>query len=138
MKTTKLSLSFILLLSTLVFTNCTKDQQVNYSDTTNEIITQGKWTVEYFFADQDLTSNYSNYQFSFLGNGTLTATSNGQSVNGTWKTIRDENRNEVLQILINTGDPSLIEINEHWNVTTKTFVKLTMVEGNNHLRLQKI
>lgn len=138
MKTLKPTVSFILLLASLVFTNCTKDQQVNYSDTTKEIITQGKWTVEYFFIDQDLTSNYSHYQFVFLGNGTLTATGYGQAVNGTWNIIRDENRNEVLQILINSGDPSLNEINEHWNVAGKSFVKLSMVEGNNQLRLQKL
>ena len=138
MRTTKLSVSFTLLLSAFFFTNCTKDTQVNYTENTSEIITQGKWTVEYFFANQDLTAQYNNYQFTFLGNGTLTATNNTMQVHGNWRMIKDVDRKDILQINIITGDPNLVEMNEHWNVTDKTLLKLAMVEGNNQLRLRKL
>ena len=116
MRTTKLSVSFILLLSAFFFSNCTRDTQVNYTENTSEIITQGKWSVEYFFANQDLTAQYNNYQFTFLGNGTLTATNNTMQVHGNWRMIKDVDRKDILQININTGDPNLVEMNEHWNV----------------------
>ena len=138
MRTTKLSVSFTLLLSAFFFTNCTRDTQVNYTENTSEIITQGKWSVEYFFANQDLTAQYNNYQFTFLGNGTLTATNNTMQVHGNWRMIKDVDRKDILQINIITGDPNLVEMNEHWNVTDKTLLKLAMVEGNNQLRLRKL
>ena len=139
MKTSKLTVSFILLLSALFFSNCTKDQHENYASTTREIITQGKWSVEYFYGSHDLTTHYSNFQFQFSGNGTLTARSNNQELNGTWSMIRDVERNDVLNISINTGDPILAEINHQWKVTIKTLDKVSMSSKNScELKIKKI
>ena len=138
MRTIKLSVSFLVLLTALVFTNCTKDHQENYKETTREIITEGKWSVDYFFAGQDITSHYNNYQFEFLGNGSLTAFINNQQLSGTWNMIRDIDRNDVLQIHINSGDPSLAELNNEWNVTDKSFVKVSMKGGDSQLRFKKL
>ena len=138
MKALKLTVSFLLLSTCLITTSCTKDQVENYHDNTKEIITQGKWTVEYFFSDQDLTAQYDNYNFVFLGNGSLTAEGPGPELTGTWSMIRDANRNDVIRIQVNSQDPHFAAISEQWRVTGKTLQSVNMADGNNQLNIRKL
>src|SRR5437868_4389099 len=56
--------SFLICLSTVFLVQCTPARQ-EYLSSTREIITQGKWSVDYYFAGQNKTSSYYNYQFTF-------------------------------------------------------------------------
>ena len=137
MKSSKLTAGLLLILSSLLFTNCTKDQNENYQSNTREIISQGKWSVDYFFAGQNLTSQYSSYKFSFTGNGTLKAFNGMNDLVGTWSMIRDVNGNDVIRILIDTQDPHLAELNAQWNVTNKTSNAVNMMATGSELRFKK-
>ena len=139
MKIQNLTASFLLILAAFTFTNCTKEQVEDNASTTKEIITQGKWTVDYFFADQDITAQYSNYQFVFLGNGTVMAKGNQHELSGTWSMIRDVNYNDVIRINIDTQDPSMAELNDQWSVTNKSLATVVMQDGtSSQLRFKKL
>ncbi len=59
MKNSKIFLATAFLFSSLFFTNCTPD---NDSLTeTQEIITRGNWSINYYYADQDKTAQVNNY-----------------------------------------------------------------------------
>ena len=138
MKNLNRALSLLLLSATLFFTSCTKDQNENFQSTTKEFISAGKWSVDYYFAGSDKTLQFSNYQFVFTGNGTLTGTDGNNEFSGTWKTLRDVNRNDVLQITINSQDPGLTGLNLPWNVTAKSSLVISMKEGSDELRFKKL
>jgi hypothetical protein len=138
MKIQKLTVGLLLVASSILFTNCTKDQNESYKSTTREIISQGKWSVDYFFSGQNITSQYGSYQFNFIGNGSLKATDGLNELSGSWKMIRDVNGNDVLQIEILTQDPHLSELNANWNVIEKQPGSVSMQLAANQLRFKKI
>jgi hypothetical protein len=136
MKNHSLSLSVILLLVSIMFFRCTPGD-MDYSSTAKEIITKGEWSVDYYFAGQDKTAQYSSFHFEFLGNGTVEGTTGTTTFTGTWSTLRDVNRKELLNINITT--PHLPELNDQWTVNevSSTIIMLRN-EGNDLLRLKRL
>lgn len=127
-----LLLSLVALLS-----SCTKDENNTYYSTTQEFISRGQWSVDYYYAGGDKTPTLSPYHFVFLGNGTLSGSDGNQEFAGSWKVLRDVNYNDVLQITLESQDPALSQLNEHWQVTTKDNSLISMKVGVNELRLKK-
>jgi len=137
MKTTKSFVGFLLLFVSISFIRCTPDQDI--STTTKDIISQGKWTVDYYYAGQDRTSQFNTYEFSFVRNGTVTVATTSGDFSGTWMLMKDVSRNDVIQINIPTGEPHLAELNEQWNVTETTNTVIAMrVSTSSQLRLRKL
>src|SRR6266498_607346 len=63
MKNAKLLFTSFLLISTFFFSNCTKDN--NLPSTTSETLIRSNWGIDYYFNNQDLTSNYGSYRILF-------------------------------------------------------------------------
>ena len=82
MKATKFFAYLLIVFSTSLFTNCTREN-IDYGSTTKETITKSQWSVDYFFAGQNVTTQFSNYKINFVGNGTVIANDGTSSVNGT-------------------------------------------------------
>jgi succinate dehydrogenase hydrophobic anchor subunit len=135
MKNLKRFTAILLLTLPLFFTSCTPD--LDYDQTTREIISQGKWTVGYYFASQDKTSQFASYEFSFLGNGTVEVSGNGHNFTGTWNVIRDVERKDVLKMVIESQEPDLAELNEQWSVTDKGSNFVAMNSTNAQFRLKR-
>jgi hypothetical protein len=135
MKNAKLFSYLLIVASTSFFARCTPERLDDFG-TAKEIISNGQWSVDYYYAGQDKTTQFSNYQFSFIGNGTVTANYGTGSINGTWAILRDVNRNEVLRISIQ--EPHLQELNEQWNVVNASSDILGMKGSNSELRLKKL
>lgn len=130
--------SILIFFSFLFFTGCTPEN-FNYPGTAKEIISQGTWSVDYFYAGQDKTAQFSSYHFTFTGNGTLTGANATNNFSGTWSMVRDVNRNDVIRISISSQEPYLTELNESWNVTSKDINVIAMQDGNNaQLRFKKL
>ena len=138
MKTLKLTAGLMFIILASFFTSCTRDQNETYESTTREFISQGKWSVDYFYAGSDRTAQFSSYQFNFLGNGTLTGTTGTNEFSGSWAVIRDVNYNDVLQITIQSADPQIVDLNEQWNVVEKSSRLIFMKDDNNQLRFKKL
>jgi len=135
MKNLKLFSYLLFLISASLFSSCTREN-VDYGHTTKEIISGSKWSVDYYFAGQDQTAQFSNYTLNFIGNGTLTASDGMNSVNGSWSMIKDINRNDILQMTI--SEAHFPALNNQWTINQTQDDLLTMKGANSELRLRKL
>ncbi|HEX2608300.1 MAG TPA: hypothetical protein VHK91_13015 [Flavisolibacter sp.] len=127
---------FGVLLLILSLSSCSPQQDAITS--TREIISQGNWTVDYYFPGQNRTEQFLNYAFHFRGDGTLTIEQGSQVATGNWSLVHDVNRNEVIALQINSSNPQITSLNEHWSVVDRNLSALAMKDGNNvELRLKK-
>jgi hypothetical protein len=118
MKNAKLlfaSLSFSIM---IFFSNCTPDH--NFVSSTEEILTQSNWSVDYYFTTQDLTSEYGGYRLLFGTAGTITAQKENALIQGTWDKVVDVNTNEIVTINFNTSDVNLSKLNQGWKLIGQT------------------
>lgn len=134
MKTAKFFAYLFVVVSTSLFVSCTPEN-LDYGSTAREAITGKQWSIDYYFAGQDKTAEFSSYKFSFIGNGTLTADNGSDPVNGNWTMITDVNRNDVLKISI--PEPHLQGLNEQWTVNLSSNV-LIMKGSGSEVRLRKL
>jgi len=91
-------------------------------------LTSGTWRITYFFDDQDETSNYSGYNFTFNTNGTSIAIKNTTIINGAWSAYMDSG-NQKLNIAF---DGVVLDgIEEDWKVVefTSTSIRLKHISG---------
>jgi hypothetical protein len=127
--------SYVLILTVACFiTSCTREN-ISYGETTREAITRAQWSIDYYFAGQDRTAEFSNYTFSFVGNGTLKADNGTNSFNGNWSLVTDGHRNNVLSITI--SEALLQNINDQWKVNL-TADGLTMKGTASQIHLRKL
>lgn len=134
MKNLKFFAYLLVVISTSLFTKCTPEN-LDYGSTAKETITKAQWSVDYFFAGQDVTAQFSNYKINFVPNGTVTASDGTTSVNGTWSMITDLNHNDVLRI--NISETHLQDLNDQWTVKQTSDDVLTMKTAANEIRLKK-
>ena len=134
MKTVKFFAFLFVIISTSSFFSCTPEN-LDYGTHTKEMITGKQWLVDYYFEGQDKTAQFSNYKFSFVGDGTLTANDGNASVNGNWSMITDVNRNDVLRI--NISETHLQGLNEQWTINLSSDV-LIMKGPGSEMRLRKL
>lgn len=83
-----------------------------------EDLTTGDWFVNLLDEDGTIeTCHYINYTFNFAANQTVTATSSGNTVNGTWEV---QNSSSGLDLVLNfqiTGDDDPFDdLNDDWDV----------------------
>lgn len=127
MKALRLSIIFITLFF-LALTGCKKeDNPINSSSNIKEILTSGTWRITYFFDDKDETAHFTGFNFTFLTNGTVTASNGSSNVNGTWNTGTDDSSNKLYLTFVSNA--TFEELNEDWHVIEK---------GGNKIRLEHI
>ncbi|HWJ90587.1 MAG TPA: hypothetical protein VNR87_05720, partial [Flavisolibacter sp.] len=106
--------------------------------TTKEVISQGQWSVSYYFNGQDHTADFHGYRFDFASSGTLTASNDSANYSGSWSIVKDDNFKDIM--LINFGTTSkLTYLNSEWHVTTVGLNNVAMKDTTNvQLLLQKL
>jgi hypothetical protein len=126
---------------------CSKDDSndtntnnsANQAAQANQVAQSGTWRISYFWdTDKDETSNFAGYEFSFNSDGTLVATNNTNTVNGTWS-VTDSNSssssNDIdFNIMFAVPQSSdFDDLNDDWDVITinDTMIELTDVSGGN-------
>lgn len=134
MKNEKFSFFFLIITLSSFLNSCTQEN-ISYGDTTREAITKSQWSVNYYFAGQDRTTEFSNYKLSFIGNGTVKADDGTGSFNGNWTMVTDAYRNDVLRI--NISEAHLQGMNEEWKVN-QTADGLTMKGSSSEIHLKKL
>lgn len=97
--------------------------------TFTEILTTGTWYISYYYEDDNNeTSDFNGYSFTFNTNGTSTATRNSVVTNGTWSTFVDSGQNK-LDLIFNGIE--LDEIEDDWRIIefSNTQIRLKDVSG---------
>ena len=126
-----LLVGLVLLLSS--FSSCNKDDETYNPGTItqlNSTLTAGTWRISYYRdSDQDETSLFTGYVFTFNANGGLTAVKAPTTLTGTWSTRTDDAQ---LKLYITFTTPAtFVEISDDWQVIerTDTRIKLQDVSG---------
>jgi len=143
----------LLLITTVVFFACSKDDSNNSNndsgnsaDQIREIAQNGTWRISYFFdSDEDETSDFNGYSFTFGENGTLTATNGSTTVTGSWSVLDDSSNSssdddgnssddDDFNIFFPVPESNDFEdLNDDWDIisVTATKIELTDVSGGN-------
>jgi hypothetical protein len=139
----KLSRIFwVLIVAVLVF-RCDDDDDSPRitSNDVSETMISGNWRVAYYQdRDDDETSNFAGYTFTFTAGGVVIATKNAVDATGAWAAT--DGSNKVKIVLSFSGSP-LDELSEDWEVISRssTEIKLRHVSGGDghidYLTLQK-
>ena len=126
----------LVIISTSLFTSCTRDS-IDYPGSTKQVITAASWSIDYYFAGQDKTAQFNNYKFNFAPTGTMTADDGTNSFNGNWSVVTDVNRKDVLRI--NLAETHLQDLNNQWTVIDATNTgSLVMKNGTSEIRLRRL
>lgn len=97
----------------------------------SEVISSGTWFISYFAEDNDNeTSNFNGYNFTFSSSGIVTAIKTTTTVNGSWSNYMDSGDSK-LDLSFNGS--TLDQIEEDWEITeySSTIIKLKHVSGGN-------
>lgn len=99
----------------------------------HEVLTSGSWHVSYCYYDDDETSYYNGYNFTFTGDdndGTSIAIYNTTYINGDWQ-INTENGYQRLDLHFD-GD-AMHDLETNWNLQelTSTMIRLKKESGGN-------
>jgi hypothetical protein len=92
------------------------------------ILTSGSWYVTYFFDDEDETSDFAGYEFTFATDNTAQAANGSNTVEGTWS-LTNSNTPD-LNLFFGTADP-FDELDEDWDIieATQDIIKLKHISG---------
>ena len=136
MKYPKFIAYLLVIVSASFFTSCSRDS-IDYPSSTRDVITQSSWSIDYYFAGQDKTSEFSNYKFNFVGTGVVTANDGTNTFNGKWSVITDVNRKDVLRL--NLSEAHLQDLNNEWTVMdASTDGNLVMKNSASEIHLRKL
>ena len=80
MKVTKIISALAIIVATLAFQSCSRDNASSINSNT----TDGNWRVSLYHDNSDETYKFNGYTFTFSSNGSITATNGSISANGTW------------------------------------------------------
>ncbi len=99
----------------------------------DDVLSEGTWHVSYFFRENDQTSDYAPYDFTFHTDGTSTTTGGPNAIGGTWVTYSDDGQKHVV-FAFSSND--LEELEESWIVNdfTQTLVRMRYESGGSGTR----
>ncbi len=135
MKNSKIFLATALFFASLFFINCTPDNDTLTE--TQEIITRGNWSINYYYADQDKTAQVNNYQFSFENGGKVTCTDNTTQYEGTWQVAKNVS-GDVLNMQLTAPPTELLQLNNGWEVTGKNTSSISLKSADVQLRIARL
>jgi len=131
------------LLLTAISSCSKKSDTVVVAVSSSSIIVQSNWRVTYYSdSGTEGTANYNGFRFTFSANGSVAASNDLFTINGTWSTHNDDSSNKLL---LNFGSsfPDLASLNHDWHIVEKTSAKLRMEDvsgggsGTDYLTLEK-
>lgn len=129
MKRSKVFTNALLLAITAIAFNCSPAQDIKLS--TEETLVRNGWSVDYYFQQQDITSEFVNYRLTFNAAGSVFLRNNNESVSGSWNRIMDVSQTEIIGMNITTSNPSLYKLNGTWELIGQTSTTMTFEESQN-------
>jgi len=123
----------------LALTSCQKLIDKKKEQAAMDIITNGVWYVEQYFADTtNITSDFLNYTFQFKDNGTVNGTNGNISADGTWKASVP---NRTITSDFPTANDPIKKLNGDWKITDSYVdyveAEMSTASGKFYLHLRK-
>jgi hypothetical protein len=107
-----------------------EDTSGNPNPPFTNVLNNGSWHVSYFFDDEDETTDYNGYDFTFFANNTIEVIKNSISSNGSWSTYVDSGLNKIE---LDFDNSNLEELEKDWIIIeyTETIIRLKHSSGGN-------
>jgi len=111
-----------------LITDCASNGDDDIPTDFEDILTSDSWFVTYFFDDEDETSDFAGYEFTFATDNTAQATSTSNTVDGTWNLTSSSTSD--LELFFGNNDP-FDEMDEDWDIieATSEIIKLKHISG---------
>jgi hypothetical protein len=117
-------------------TSSTSNNNQSTINTIVSMMSSGTWRITYYFdSNQDETSDYAGYNFTFGANNVLTASNGANNYTGFWSVTRSSSGGSSLSDLdfniLFTAPPFMAELSDDWDIisATSTEIKLIDVSG---------
>jgi hypothetical protein len=145
-----ISKSIVTLTIAISLIACSKEESntsvdVNDNGTSADRVTlvaqSGTWRITYFWdTDEDETSNFTGYDFTFNTDGTLIAVKGNTTVNGTWSVVDDSGNSssdddgnstddDDFNILFSVPTTSdFDDLNDDWDIISVTANKIELID----------
>ena len=120
----------------IYFAACTGLNEFTTAVSASPKVTKGVWKVNLFKdAGKDLSNDLTGYTLTFIPSGKIMAVRNGEIIRGNWS---EDEILKRLTINLETNDPNLKKLNDHWNISgvTKTDVSFQNIKKTTSGRLQ--
>ncbi|MCG9910970.1 MAG: hypothetical protein MH137_06680 [Flavobacteriales bacterium] len=128
--------------------SCTKDSNNGVQNQVQQNVQSGTWRISSFIdSNNDETSHFSGYNFTFGASGVLTASNGANTYTGTWS-ITDSNSNDDSQndldfnINFNLSN-DFEDLNDDWDFISQSAVKIELIDvsggngGTDYLTFEK-
>ncbi|MCG2419291.1 hypothetical protein K8089_09675 [Aequorivita sp. F47161] len=97
-----------------------------------ENLITGSWYINLLEEEgTDHTANFTEYEFTFFGNGSATAVSSNNTISGYWTAQMDSGNLDFILNFETTTNGDFEELNDDWDVleATQTIIELSDVSG---------
>ena len=128
MKNVKVYLTALLLSISFLFSNCSKNS--NAVVPTEEVLISHLWSIDYYYQNQDMTSQFSPYSLIFSSTGAVAGQKGNEYFSGTWTLSVDGNQHEIVSIHFSPSEPNLDLLNLDWTLMDKASTTLQFEESN--------
>lgn len=99
------------------------------------LLTSGKWFITLFFDNEDETYLFADYNFTFNSNGSATASSGSNTVNGSWYI---SSSSSGLKLSLDFGDDNPFdELEEDWKVLDFNNNQIRLRDGSDLLTFSR-
>ena len=143
------NLGIVILLCVFAFvTSCSSDDDATTSPTDNtvdinqttNIVTSGDWIIASFIdSGQDETNDFNGYTFAFNANGSLIATKNATTVNGTWSITDDDDdssdddsdgdsSNDIDFNIFFSAPDDFTDLSDDWDIVSRSETRIELID----------
>lgn len=143
----------VMLLSITLFSACSTDDDSSSNNSqqiaqVEGIVETGTWRITNFNdSGQDETSDFTDYNFTFATNGTLTATNGTTTQEGTWSLTNDSNSSDdnddsgiEFNIFFPVPDSNIFDdLNDDWDILSTSATKIELIDvGDSNVDIDRL
>jgi hypothetical protein len=116
-------------LAILCFTACTGIDKITTAVSAKARVIRGAWKINLYTESKiDETYAFSGFMLTFEPTGKIIAYKNGEKITGNWSEDAILKR---ISINLDTKDPTLKKLNDHWNISNITKWRLSFENAAN-------
>lgn len=98
---------------------------------TSQLVSSGNWKVSLFTdSGNDETQDFAGYTFTFSTGGTVMATKNGLTTNGTWAVNSSSTRFSINLGPKTTANKPLGELTDDWKIVSNSETEIRLADDN--------
>lgn len=124
-------------LAIFYFTSCTGIDKITTAVSAKARVIRGAWKIHlYTESTIDETYAFNGLMLTFEATGKIVAYKNGEKITGNWA---EDEVLKTISINLDTKDPTLKKLNDHWNISNITKWRLSFENAqdpsNSHLQI---